>query len=618
MPRISIRSKLFFGFGFLFFMIIILWIIGGYFIYDLSSRSSAMLQENYQTVESAKLLIESIDEMKNQQIRYFFAGKTHFNDSVFQSNRQIFSSNLNAVENNITEPGEKEVIDELKTDYGSYASVFQDLRSRENVDPELVFDELIGAYSRTMDLIVILWDMNMDAISRKNRAVETTAHQAFVFISLIGTICFLISALFLFRYPRNISRPLGALINGITEIANRNYSLRLDFPSRDELGELASAFNKMAARLDEYEHSSLSELLFEKKRIDTIINIMKDAIIGLNDKNEIIFSNSYACRIIRIDEPLLVGKNAATIAGQNPAFRAILQDILDSPEKAYKEFRPLRLIQDDKVRYFTREVLDVNISITGEENPIHAGIVVVLKNITRFLEQDEAKTNFMATISHELKTPISSLRLNLKLLDDPRVGALNQEQKEIVQTLKMETGNMLTITSDLLDLAQVESGNIILNLRTMNPAELLDYVKDSVARQARKKEIGIEYEVSAELQSVYADPEKTAWVLMNLINNAIQYSDTGSKIRVHATSKGNEIIFMIEDFGIGIEEQHLGLIFKKFYRIPGSAPHGTGLGLAISKEFIVNQKGRIWVESEPGSGSRFYFSLPVYDAEPKK
>lgn len=617
MPRISIRSKLFFGFGFLFFMIIILWIIGGYFIYDLSSRSSAMLQENYQTVESAKFLIESIDEMKNQQVRYFFAGKTYFNDSVFQSNRQIFSSNLIAVENNITEPGEKEVIDKLKTDYGTYAAVFQDLRSRENVDPELVFDELIGAYSQTMDLIVILWDKNMDAISMKNRELETTAHQAFVFISLIGTICFLISALFLFRYPRNISRPLGALINGITEIANRNYSLRLDFPSRDELGELASAFNKMAARLDEYEHSSLSELLFEKKRIDTIINIMKDAIIGLNDKNEIIFSNSYACRIIRIDEPFLVGKNASTIAGQNPAFRAILQDILDSPEKAYKEFRPLRLIQDDKVRYFTREVLDVNISITGDEKPIHAGIVVVLKNITRFLEQDEAKTNFMATISHELKTPLSSLRLNLKLLDDPRVGALNQEQKEIVQTLRMETGNMLTITSDLLDLAQVESGNIVLNLRKANPAELLEYVKEAAASQARKKEIGIEYQVSTELPSVHADPEKTAWVLMNLINNAIQYSETGSKIRVHAAKKGNEIIFLVEDYGIGIEEQHLGPIFEKFYRIPGSAPHGTGLGLAISKEFIVNQKGRIWVESQPGSGSRFYFSLPVYHAEPK-
>jgi two-component system, NtrC family, sensor histidine kinase KinB len=270
------------------------------------------------------------------------------------------------------------------------------------------------------------------------------------------------------------------------------------------------------------------------------------------------------------------------------------------------------MVQEEKVRYFTREVLDVKIRVTGEEKPIHAGMVIVLKNITRFLEQDEAKTNFMATISHELKTPISSLRLNLRLLDDPRIGALNDEQKEIVRALKLETGNMLTITSELLDLAQVETGNIVLNLRMVKPIELLEYVKESSASHARKKDIQLNYEAPPELPPVYADPEKTVWVLMNLINNAIQYSNTGSMIRVRAERNYDEIIFMVEDFGTGIENRHLELIFEKFYRVPGSAPHGTGLGLSISKEFIIKQKGKIWAESEPGAGSRFFFSLPVY------
>jgi len=499
----------------------------------------------------------------------------------------------------------------LKHTFAAYISTFEQLNNSELAESSLFFDRLIPEYTETRNLIVILWEMNMEAISHKNTLLESTAHRAFVFMSLIGTICFIISALFFFRFPRNIARPIGAMIKGITEIANRNYSERLDFQSNDELGELASAFNTMADKLDEYENSNLSELLFEKKRIDTIINNMKDAIIGINDKNEIIFSNTYACKIIGIHETSLVGKDAALIATQNPVFQTVMQDVLESPDTSNKDFKPLRLFIDEKVRYFTREILEVNIRKTGEDRSTHAGIVIVLKNITHFLEQDEAKTNFMATMSHELKSPISSLRLNLKLLDDPRIGTLNSEQREIISALKTDTNNMLTITSELLNLAQLETGNIQLNYRKVRPPELFEYVKEASSNQAKKKHIRIHYQADPELPPFYADSEKTAWVLMNLINNAIQYSKPGGQIRVTASGDREQIIFRVEDFGRGIEGKYLEMIFEKFFRVPGSDQQGTGLGLAISKELILKQDGKIWAESEPGSGSRFYFSLPI-------
>lgn len=611
MIRIGLKNKLFIGFGFLFFMIILLWIIGGFFIYDLSNRSRAMLQENYQTVESAKYLILSVDEIKNQQFKYFLSGKEIFDDNLYQQNRLLFDTHLEAVENNITEEGESGVIEKLKHSYAAYISTFEQMISSEMDDPGLSFDRLIPEYTETRNLIVILWDMNMEAISYKNTLLESTAHGAFVFMSLIGTICFIISALFFLRFPRNIARPIGALIKGITEIANRNYSQRLDFQSNDELGELASAFNTMAAKLDEYENSNLSELLFEKKRIDTIINNMKDAIIGINDRNEIIFSNTYASKIIGISESSLIGKDATMIATQNPVFQSIMHDILDSPETPNRDFKPLRLFIDEKVRYFTREILEVNITKTGEDKSTHAGIVIVLKNITHFLEQDEAKTNFMATMSHELKSPISSLRLNLKLLDDPRIGTLNSEQREIIRALKTDTNNMLTITSELLNLAQLETGNIQLNYRKVRPLELFEYVKEASDNQSKKKQINIYYQADPDLPPLYADSEKTAWVLMNLINNAIQYSNPGGQIRVTASMDREQIIFTVEDFGKGIEGKYLEMIFEKFFRVPGSDQQGTGLGLTISKELILKQDGKIWAESEPGSGSRFYFSLPI-------
>jgi signal transduction histidine kinase len=593
-------------------MIILLWITGGYFIYNLSGRSAAMLKENYQTVESAKFLIQSLDEIKNQQLLFFFAKQGSDDETIYTQNFKIFNENLTAAENNITEEGEQKIIDDLKSGYSTYISTYNKIKNANRQDAEIFFAELIPEYTQTQNQIIKLWDTNMKAISHKNNLLKSTAHRAFVLISIVGAACFFISAFFFFRYPGSITRPLSELITGIEEIANRNYDQRLDFHSKDELGQLAGAFNTMAAKLDEYEHSNLSELLFEKKRIETIINNMKDGIIGLNEKNEIIFSNANACEILKINEDELVGKYARDIAVKNEIFKNIIHDIIENPDDGHREFKPIRITSEDQVNYFARETLNVVITKTGEVKSLRVGVVVVLKNITRFLEQDEAKTNFMATISHELKTPISSLRLNLKLLDDERVGILNQEQQEIVKALKSETNKMLTITSELLDLARLETGNIRLNLQKVYVEDMFEYIKEAAAGQARAKNVGLRFQAEISLPPVKADSEKTAFALINLINNAIQYSDQGSDVIISARKHANEILFMVEDFGKGIDNQYFNKIFEKFFRIPGSEVHGTGLGLAITKEFITKQKGRIWPESTPGKGSRFYFTLPVY------
>lgn len=613
MIRINLKSKLFIGFGFLFFMIILIWIISTYFIYDLSSRSASMLKENYQTVESTKFLLQSIDEVKNQQVKYFFGNKDLFNDSILINSQVLFDEHLIVVKNNVTEEGEQSIIEQLTASYQQFKLTFDKLKSNPKTDSTLFFQELIPQYSITRNQIVNLWDMNMDAISNKNSLLKSSAHRAFLVISLIGTICFILSTFVFFRYPQNIARPIGELIRGISEVANRNYSKRLEFQSNDELGELAKAFNTMAVKLDEYEHSNLSELLFEKRRIDTIINNMKDAIIGLNDKNEIIFSNNYACRILAANESTLMGKYASDIALNNEVFHKIFHDILGHDTKENRDFKPLRIEKDKKVRYFTREVLHVNIKKTGEDYVIKAGMVVILKNVTKFLEQDEAKTNFMATISHELKTPISSLRLNLKLLDDRRIGNLNTEQQEIVQALKSETQKMLTITTELLDLAQVETGNIQLNFQKVNSSDIFDYIKETSENHSKPKNIHMVFEIEPGLPPVFVDSEKTAWVLINLINNAIQYSKKGDRIIVSATKANENIIYKVQDFGKGIEPQYLELIFQKFFRVPNSNEKGTGLGLAISNEFITKQNGKIWAESTPEIGSIFYVSLPIFN-----
>jgi signal transduction histidine kinase len=453
----------------------------------------------------------------------------------------------------------------------------------------------------------------MDAIIRKNSKLEETSHQAYLFISIIGTLCFILSFTLLLNLPKNIANPIRELTQGIKEIARKNYDQQLHFHSRDEFGEVADAFNTMAVKLNEYEKSNLSQILFEKKRIEAIISTMDDAIIGVDESNMVIFANPVACELLSLNQADVVGKYAPDVAARNDLFQNIIRDLMDGSYKS-KEFSPIKIVSAGRQSYFSKDIFDVQITPTGLGNPSVIGHLIILRNFTRYQELDDAKTSFIATISHELKNPIASVRLNLKLLEDARIGSLNPDQSKIVKNIHDEVVRLSKITGELLDLTQVETGNILLHTQATNPKEIIEYTLQAMSSQAEQNGIKVILNIPENLPFVYADAEKTAWVLVNLVNNAIQYSGEKKEIILQVIAEEKEVLFSVKDFGNGIEGQYLDKIFEKFFKIPGSKQSGTGLGLAISKDFITKQKGQIWAESKPGEGSVFTFTLPVVSA----
>jgi NtrC-family two-component system sensor histidine kinase KinB len=357
----------------------------------------------------------------------------------------------------------------------------------------------------------------------------------------------------------------------------------------------------MAEKMDEYEHSNLAKILFEKKRIETIINRMTDPVIGLDEKNKVVFVNDQALSLLNLKIEMLVGRYAPDVAIQNDLLRTLLQN--KGPESPL-----IKIVVEGKENYFSKENIPIQYTATAEQKSVSIGQVILLKNVTSFKELDLAKTNFIATISHELKTPIASLQMCIKLLQDSRVGSLNVEQQNVLQTLTEETTRLSKITNELLDLTQVESGNIKLKTERVNPVDILNFATEAVKFQAERKHIKIITELNENVSSIQADMDKTSWVLINLLTNAIRYSPENEKIIVHVTEKNDRVQFEVQDFGIGVESKHLNKLFNKFYQVPGTSS-GTGLGLAISKEFIEAQGGEIGVSSEVGKGSIFYFAL---------
>ena len=240
--------------------------------------------------------------------------------------------------------------------------------------------------------------------------------------------------------------------------------------------------------------------------------------------------------------------------------------------------------------------------------------MIMLKNVTEFKERDSAKTTFISTISHELKTPLAAIKMSLQLLEDSRIGKLNKEQSELAEDIKQNSDRLLNITSELLNMTQVESGKLQLKPRITKPIELIDYAIKANRVQADKFNISIEvdYPEDNRISKLFVDSEKIAWVLTNLLSNAIRYSPDHARVIVGARQQDETHVEMyVRDFGKGIDPRYHESIFEHYFRVPGTKVQGSGLGLSISKDFVEAHGGTLTVDSQIGSGSVFTVRIRV-------
>ncbi len=569
-----IKTKVTLGVVFLFAVIVTIGGIGLYYLSQLSADADNILKDNYESLEYTKSIVENCDSL--------------FTDSL--KAMKAIERNLQFQEQNVTEPGEQRATMELR-------KVFEQLKDNGIEQHQI---------SRVRKACLDIQDLNMQAIVKKNQVTQETASNASTYVIIVVTVFSLIAFTFIVNFPSYVADPIVQLTQSIKSIAEKNYEERLHFNRKDEFEELAEAFNQMAEKLDEYEHSNLAGILFEKKRIETIINRMSDPVIGLDEQKKVVFANDQALVLLNLTSNQLIARYAPDVAVENDLFRALIKP----NEQSKTDSELIKIALDGKENYFSKENIAIRYNPTGEKETLNIGQVILLKNVTPYKELDLAKTNFIATISHELKTPIASVQMCIKLLQDTRVGSLNEEQRSILQTLNEETSRLSKITNELLDLSQVETGNIKLDIKTNNSTDIINFALEAVKFHAQRKHINVEILAPPQSPLVQGDADKTTWVLVNLLTNAIRYSPENGKVILKCEAQNGKVNFSVKDFGPGIDAQYLNRLFEKFFQVPGSVS-GTGLGLAISKEFIEAQGGTVTVESEIGKGSVFSFQLPV-------
>ena len=569
---LKIKTKLRYGIGLLFAMIVLLGGLSVKNISDMSADTRNILADNYNSLLYSRRMLDALERIDSDP-----------------SAQADFEKNLGLQKKNITEVDENVATSHLVAQYEQLAKE----RNEENIRRVRL------ALNQVMSL-------NMASIYRKSQVAESTSQKALFWIWGIGLSCMVVAFAFLIRFPRSINTPIRMLMDGIMEIANHNYEKRLDLAKYDEFEGVAKSFNRMAERLTEYRKSTLADIIQGKKYIEAIVNSITEPIIGLDRDRKILFANNEALTILNLKRENVIGKSASELSLRNDLLRRLVRELIQPSEK--KE--PLKIYADNKESYFKVSYVPIINTEAEKGEPHKLGDVILLKNITEFKELDSAKTTFISTISHELKTPIAAIMMSLQLLEDKRVGALNDEQEQLSKSIKENSERLLSITGELLNMTQVEAGKLQLMPKITKPIELIEYAIKANQVQADKFNIQIEVEYPEEkIGKLFVDSEKIAWVLTNLLSNAIRYSKENGHVVIGAKQDENWIELYVQDFGKGIDPRYHKSIFDRYFRVPGTKVQGSGLGLSISKDFVEAHGGTLMVESELGKGSRFVMRL---------
>lgn len=562
----KIRSKLAFSIGSLLLVIIFLGLFSSVNISQMKHDTENILVDNYNSISYAQKMQSALNAF--------------YNDSTSLG---MFKQNLALQRNNVTEPFEKEATDRLV----QQCTQFEQKPNKDN----------FVALNETINSIILL---NTTAISRKAQIANATSNEALVWIVVVAVLSAIIALIMLFRFPKSFTRSIEDLTKGILEVSNGNYDNRLKFNPSSEFGQVALSFNSMTEQLSEFRSSSMARIMAAKRYLEIIINSIDEPIIGLDKNKNVLFANASATTILNIPHERIIGRSALDVSLTNDLFRRLMRGLENNSNS--KKDEPLKIYSDNKESYF-----QVHYTTASEDS----GTVIQLSNVTEFKELDNAKTNFISIISHELKTPISAILMSLKLLDDERVGQMNQEQVALSQSIRENSDRLLNITGELLKMTQVETGKLQLSPKVTKPIELISYAVNATRVLAEKFGCNIEVDYPEKLPKLFVDSEKVAWVVTNMLSNAIHYSSENARIIVGARQIEGKIEIYVQDFGRGIDPRYHQSVFDRYFRVPGTKIQGSGLGLAISKEFVESHGGTIRVESEIGQGSCFIISLNI-------
>ena len=573
----------------------------------LGQSSQLILRDNFRSVLAAQRMKDAVERV-DSAAAFRAAGRPDKADEQAPANIRAFETQLEAQERNITEPGEAEATQRLRAAWNEYLGKYdayrrirdgQELRRR-------YFDELQPAFLRVKEAAERVLEINQDAMLLKSERARGTAERNRTLLLLAISSALGLGLLASVSLTRRALRPLRLLSLAVRRIGEGDLDARARIEGKDEIAEVGRELDTMADKLSEYRSSSLGELLQAQQASQAAIDSLPDPVIVLSLDGQVLNVNQAAENLIRLE------------AGRDPLSRL--------PPQLREAIDKIRAhIFAGKGSYAPRGVEEA-IRVEGEgggrallprATPLYSeqgnvtGATIVLQDVTRLLRFDELKNDLVATVAHEFRTPLTSMRMAVHILLEGMVGPLNDKQLDLVGAARDDCERLQGIVEDLLDLSRIQAGKVEVSLTALPAKSILDAAVAAKEDAARDAGLKIEGDLIEPVLPVLVDPDRIHLVFDNLVGNAIRHSPKGSRIVVRARPEKAWVRFEVEDQGPGIPVEYQQRIFEKFFRMPGTKGEGIGLGLYISREIVAAHGGEMGVESEPGKGSRFWFTLRV-------
>jgi PAS domain S-box-containing protein len=577
-------------------------------LYHLNNSIDGLMTANYKSIKAINQMIESIEKQDYAVLIYIFensqTGIIRFNDG-----QKAFFKASGIESHNVTESGEKTLVGRLNTIYIEYLksfSILQEIKNNAGLKAALQYrSRKLQLQSRDIKSILRkLADLN-EAAMFKSKAQATASAQRSLYTILITSLVavlggFMISRFFINRF----FHPVTMLIETVKKVRAGELNRQAAVVYHDEIGALATEFNNMTRRLQEYERSNLGMLMAAKNRTLAIVKSISDPLIVLDRQYRIMLINDAGETVFAVKEAAVLEKHFLEVISHSELF-AYITEIIETNDANLSKLIMINV--DGSDHYFNVLVKTVR----DEAENIHS-IVVLLQNITQIKQVEKIKTDFIATVSHEFKTPLTSLMMGLSLLDDEHLGTLTEAQLKTIRAMREDGEVLLNLVNDLLEISKIDAGKAIFKMQS---ASLEQIVANSVRyfkEDANRQGVELICEIQSSLTAIEVDPEKIQWVINNLIQNALKHTKSDNFIKITVAEKDDQLCVSIQDNGVGIPSEYVDKVFERFFQVQGYDLEisGSGLGLAIAKEIVEAHGGEIWCESQLREGSIFSFTLP--------
>jgi PAS domain S-box-containing protein len=609
----SLRYKI--GLSYLIILVIGLTttVFAVYFISSLRDTYGSVLHDNYENVFAAQNMFKYLERQENAQLSMLLAD-IDLAYVQFNTNRVGFLGWLEKAKQGGQSEHTKNVLNRITQDYSQYNqlsdSLYRLLQIRGKTITATNFKSRFirpVADSLKEECFEYL-EINQDAMTRTQEKLNRTAGDAAVTVITISVIAVFLSFFISAWSSRTIILPAEKLTRSVRNISSGHLNQKIDIKTDDEIGELSREFNKMTERLRTYEQINIHQLIAEKKKSETIVESIADPVIVTDEQGMLVLINQAAATLFDVRRSDWQGKSLRAVIGNQSWAEMMEPDSIRRFESEHRD--PLfALTRDNATLYFRPR----QAQIIDEVGRIQ-GAVTLMQDVTRFKDLERMKSDFIATVSHELRTPLTSLSMGIDILSQEVVGPVSKRQKELLAAAKDDSERLRKLVKDLLDLSKLESGKYEMKKELVNFRKLVEDAVQPLRLPFEEKQIRLDIDIPTRLMNFSADPHQLIWVVTNLLNNALRYTDTGGKVRLKTKAGKKEILVTVTDTGHGILAEHQQTIFDKFVQVKSSTettPGSVGLGLAIAREVVEAHGGRIWVESRVGVGSTFFFTIPL-------